>query len=344
MPSINSFTASTTSICAGQSVTLTATASDAELYSFDNGANWGYSASTVVSPSTTTTYILKVTRTEGGCTVTSTPVPITVHPLPAPAFVNPPACLVNNAVLTVNDGNNVASSYCFRYECANCTHNPYLTGNDDPAAAGCYWFSECQYGTANTYTVSTYDPGTITVWAKTITQYGCVDSVSTTLAARTQPTQTYGVGSQYWSVPIKIPDCKKGSMAQSTSSADCQSRTRSDGIELYYYNWTYVNTNKDCMCQTPWRLPTQADAQKLLAALGSSPTAGVYVPESSTWGGSPSGYAAGTTQEQPTLASPAWYWLANKYTLSVNSSTAQLADYQTMLWLAFQVRCVKDGK
>jgi hypothetical protein len=190
IPSINSFTASTTSICVGQSATLTAAATNAERYSFDNGATWGNSASTVVSPSTTTTYTLKVTRTAGGCTVTyGTPIEITVRPTPAPAFVNPPTCLEpdTDAVLTVNDPTGTASSYCFRYECADCVHNPYLTGNDEPAAAGCYWFPECEYGGANTYTVSMYDYGTIAVWAKAKTQYGCVDSTHKVIATMGTP-------------------------------------------------------------------------------------------------------------------------------------------------------------
>ena len=81
----------------------------------------------------------------------------------------------------MNDLNNVASSYCFRYECPGCVHNPYLTGNDEAAAAACYWFPECIYGEANTYTVMAPDAGTLTVWAKAITQYGCVDSTAVTI-------------------------------------------------------------------------------------------------------------------------------------------------------------------
>jgi hypothetical protein len=190
MPSISTFTASAASICVGQSVTLTANATNAQLYSFDDGATWGNSASTVVSPTATTTYTLKVTRTAGGCTVTyDTPIEIIVRPLPAPAFVSPPACLEpdTEAVLTVNDPTGTASSYCFRYECADCVHNPYLTGNDEAAASGCHWFPECIYGGANTYTVSMYDYGTIAVWAKAKTQYGCVDSTDVVIATMGTP-------------------------------------------------------------------------------------------------------------------------------------------------------------
>jgi hypothetical protein len=213
MPSVNSFTASTTSICYGQSATLTANATNAQLYSFDDGATWGNSASTVVTPLTTTTYKLKVTRTAGGCTYTHpTTNTVTVRPLPEPAFVNPPTglCADSEATLTVNDPTGAASSYCFRYECADCVHNPYLTGNDAPAEAACYWFPECIYTEANTYTVTMYDGGNITVWAKAKTEFGCVNSVSIAISKNAPPTITWlsGDPEQTVATDVAITDIK----------------------------------------------------------------------------------------------------------------------------------------
>jgi uncharacterized protein (TIGR02145 family) len=83
MPAINDFTASANTICAGESVTLEASAINAQRYSFDNGQTWGSSSSTILSPSTTTDYILKATREKGACTVTSaTTITVTVNPAP----------------------------------------------------------------------------------------------------------------------------------------------------------------------------------------------------------------------------------------------------------------------
>ena len=83
MPAITGFTTSATTICAGESVTLTATATNAQRYSFDDGANWVSSPSTVVTPLITTTYKLKATREKGGCTVTfPTQITITVNDPP----------------------------------------------------------------------------------------------------------------------------------------------------------------------------------------------------------------------------------------------------------------------
>ena len=85
LPAITGFHASAIAICAGQSATLTATATNAESYSFDNGQTWQSANTKTVSPSTTTTYILKATRANGACTVTApTTITITVNDLPVP--------------------------------------------------------------------------------------------------------------------------------------------------------------------------------------------------------------------------------------------------------------------
>jgi hypothetical protein len=216
VPSLSDFTASAASICAGQSVTLTATATNAQRYSFDNGVTWQTAHTKTVSPTVTTTYALKASRTAGGCTVTH-PVPqtVTVYPTPDVAFdSNTPAALCTNATatLSVTDLNSVAGSYCFTYECNECERNPYLTGNNEAAAVGCSWFSECIYGTANTYTVSMYDAGTMTVWAKAITEHGCVDSVSRVFAATgaSPPVLTHLSGSTDQTVDVNtaIADIK----------------------------------------------------------------------------------------------------------------------------------------
>ena len=124
LPAITGFTASSVTICAGQSVTLTATATNAERYSFDDGATWGSSPSTVVKPSSSTTYILKASRTTGACTVTF-PTAITV------------------TVVSTNDITGLivaAPSYCTnQYACT-------LTFSGWTATAG--W--EIEYGYGNT--------------------------------------------------------------------------------------------------------------------------------------------------------------------------------------------------
>ncbi|MDR0694007.1 MAG: hypothetical protein LBF81_01730, partial [Prevotellaceae bacterium] len=69
LPTTTSLIANTTSICRGASVLLTAAASGAASYSFDNGSSWQTANTKTVSPTVTTTYTLKV-RSSTGCTST----------------------------------------------------------------------------------------------------------------------------------------------------------------------------------------------------------------------------------------------------------------------------------
>jgi uncharacterized protein (TIGR02145 family) len=81
-------------------------------------------------------------------------------------------------------------------------HNDYLTGNDEAAAACCYWFSECTYGEANTYTLPIADAGTFTVWAKAVTAHGCVDSVATTVTHVLPPAISLASGNDSQTIDI----------------------------------------------------------------------------------------------------------------------------------------------
>jgi hypothetical protein len=159
--------------------------------------------------------------------------------------VNLPACVLTNSgvVFRVNDPTGAASSYCFTYECTDCTHNPYLTGNEEPAAAGCYWFSECIYGEANTYTVTTYDSGTFTVRARALTEQGCVDSVDITRA----------VADPLWSYCskniVKQVSAYDGNTYGGFTAISCVS---SEG------RMTWSEANDVCKNKgAGWRLPTQ---------------------------------------------------------------------------------------
>jgi hypothetical protein len=66
LPTFTDVTANPTPICKGGSTTLTATASGAASFSFDNSSNWQTGNSKVDSPTSTTTYTVKV-RSSAGC-------------------------------------------------------------------------------------------------------------------------------------------------------------------------------------------------------------------------------------------------------------------------------------
>jgi hypothetical protein len=67
LPTTTSLSANPTSICSGSSAVLTASASGAASYSFDDGSSWQTTTTKTVSPTTTTNYTLKV-RSSTGCT------------------------------------------------------------------------------------------------------------------------------------------------------------------------------------------------------------------------------------------------------------------------------------
>jgi hypothetical protein len=76
---------------------------------------------------------------------------------------------------------------------------------------------------------------------------------------------TWQYGNQIWSDRINVEgdDCDKA-FARS-ESAVCG--TYSDaGVTRYYYNWHYVDANKESMCPSPWRVPTSDDFDAILAA------------------------------------------------------------------------------
>jgi uncharacterized protein (TIGR02145 family) len=82
-------------------------------------------------------------------------------------------------------------------------------------------------------------------------------------------TRTWTVGSQVWSDAINIPECDHDAYTQSTTDPYCRSATVS-GKKWYYYNWTYVNKNKNILCPSPWHVPTKDDFIALDKAFGGS--------------------------------------------------------------------------
>jgi uncharacterized protein (TIGR02145 family) len=76
-------------------------------------------------------------------------------------------------------------------------------------------------------------------------------------------TQTWTFGNQVWSDAIQIPECNKTDFTESDETPDCLSYTFVETIR-YYYNWSYVNANKNTLCPAPWRVPTLEDFEVLL--------------------------------------------------------------------------------
>lgn len=116
-----SITASQTSICVGQSVTLTASGSNSYLW----GAGLGTNQTITVSPTTTTTYTVTGTSTSG-CTTTKS-ITITVNPLPTVNLGNDVTlCDGDNYPVNLSSPTTIGSPYKYRW-----TYNgsPVYTGH-----------------------------------------------------------------------------------------------------------------------------------------------------------------------------------------------------------------------
>jgi hypothetical protein len=183
---------SSETVCSGMSATLSATVTDvtpSAIYTWYVG---DYSAETTTTSTYTTpaltatattylTYRVQITNLTGCTSTVSDAGTITVNPLPVPAFVSPPtkACGNSEVIFTASDAGGASSSYCFTYQCSKCLRNPFLTGEEVPPAVDCLWDSECEFGTANTYSVIMPDSGSMTIWVQAMNQYGCTSAATT---------------------------------------------------------------------------------------------------------------------------------------------------------------------
>jgi uncharacterized protein (TIGR02145 family) len=188
-PAITAFEASPDTICVGDTVTLTAATNIAAAasYSFNNSA-WTTDAAATFTPSTTTDYTLHI-RNIAGCTATTAPVTVVVHPRPVPVFINPPAtaCAGSSVTLTASGGS--GSSYCFTQSCDECIRNPYESGNDEEGAAHCYRpVLSCTYTPSNSYTFVMPESGSVTVCVRIVNANGCTDSLCTVVTSVVAPT------------------------------------------------------------------------------------------------------------------------------------------------------------
>jgi hypothetical protein len=187
---VTAFTPLDTAICAGQNVTLTATATSATAYSFNNGASWTAANTVTIAPTQDTSCTVWV-RNVAGCEVAyGTAASITVRPKPVASFssATPSACTGSSVTVVAGGG----SSYCFTHRCTACEHNPYSSGNDIATEFDCVFDNlSCSPSTSNSYTLTLPDAGSVTVSVVVTNNYGCTATIDTTITALLLPTLTF---------------------------------------------------------------------------------------------------------------------------------------------------------
>jgi gliding motility-associated-like protein len=114
LPSILPPTASNTSVCSGNSATLTASGPNNTYAWYDsaNGGNLLSQAQVFVTPTLTITTIYYVETSSNGCTSSRTPVKVTVNPNPAPPTANGTSvCPGSSATLTATSAGGTIQWY-----------------------------------------------------------------------------------------------------------------------------------------------------------------------------------------------------------------------------------------
>ncbi|MDR1680795.1 MAG: fibrobacter succinogenes major paralogous domain-containing protein [Prevotellaceae bacterium] len=368
LPEIASFTAALSTICVGQSTTLTVSATGTSLlYSLNDQSSWDASNAFTVSPTSTTTYPVYVKNADG-CTATANVI-VTVNPLPVPEWaVVPPAiaCAGSSVTLTASGG----GSYCFTTACEACIRNPYYSGNDSLGAADCNVLnSECTYTADNTYTLEMPESGSVTVWLRVKNDEGCIDSISTVIRAidcTVSPTgcapgtftlngvgfkssSTYLVNGVTISAAVTVTTCDKTSYSgfadDGRFNADC--RNCNSPSDVHLFSWCMVQQYADQLCPSPWRVPTKEDFCKI--ATGSSSNCNTAA-SGSTDGWEYGAYAlANGTLDYGSGSQFGYYWSVSEFNLWNGYSAIYSEAHDNFRpentaqkELGLMLRCVKD--
>jgi hypothetical protein len=329
-------TAAARTICSGQTAALSATlgagTTTAMTYTWNIG---GTSSTTTVNSKTSqtlnanTTYTVRL-RNDNGCVgAVSAPATITVNALPAIARSG------GNASQNVDQYSVITT---ITYTASNAT-GITLSGGSLPSGVT---------GTASglVFTISGAPSvaGTFGYAVSAFHTNGCAGTASsgtfTVKAVATPPNaasaKVWNYGSQAWSDAIQIPDCNKSTFQGSSEIPHCRSYN-DNGTVWYYYNWPYVNTNKNTMCPSPWHVPTRDDFK----TLSENTTASVLI---SAWG--LGGRVDNNNVERVGAAS--FYWSSTGESSGgsmafymVYSSTTPLGTAPILKGTGYQVRCVK---
>jgi hypothetical protein len=162
---------------------------------------------------------------------------------------------------------------------------------------------------------------------------GVVGSYAQNTPPNAANTIIWVIGEQSWSAAIRMPECNKDTFDDSYTDPQCRSYTE-EGKTWYYYNWAYVNANKERMCPSPWRVPTIADMETLESNSNENALIDAW-----GYGGSAGGGSVSVNSDENAV-----YWSSEGGTVFAtlliynNDALFVYVDYKSH---GVQVRCVK---
>jgi uncharacterized protein (TIGR02145 family) len=171
-------------------------------------------------------------------------------------------------------------------------------------------------------------------------------------------TQTWVIGTQTWSAPLKKAQtgCTE-STDFGTSNTPTTAMYRSSGLYTgsgYLYNWKCVSEQSTDLCPSPWRVPTATDLCDLDKALFNAsrcvnrsdvPLSDITAKYINLWGGAYGGFATEKTVNATGYSGLYWavwsYTSEHAYNLHFNTSGVVYPELSDLKRFGFQVRCVR---
>jgi uncharacterized protein (TIGR02145 family) len=181
-------------------------------------------------------------------------------------------------------------------------------------------------------------------------------TVNVTTPPGAASTQTWVVGNQTWSAPLKVVSGCEVATNFGTYASHPAAYVRTSGVYSgsgYLYSSLCVVETASTLCPAPWRLPTKADFISLDESFGGNGANRTSVSEDyvtlnyiTKWGAVLGGYAVMEIIDQ--VEQTAYYWSSTiegtmHYYLAT-SLTYLTVSPQTKFdnnWQGYQVRCVK---
>jgi hypothetical protein len=303
MPDVPKITASASTVCKGTNAVFTASGTTGATYTWSSGgtaSGTGNGTYTVSGATTGTKSVTAYARfTSSGTTCQSAnaaTVTLTVNPVP----------------IIYRSGGNVSQSV---NQYVAITAMTYTADNSATFTRNGTTFPSGLYGVSSGSSHTIYGAPTVAGtfgYSLTAAVGGCTSDASVgTITVNAGPlpsnaasTKTWTYGSLTWSDVINVPACDHPEVPSDEDNPYCRSYI-ANGTKRYYYNWSYVVTNANLLCPTPWGVPNRAQYNALITAIGYNGTPALV----EAWGTGGRAVGGGSIIRETNVE----YWTSERY-------------------------------